>query len=167
MDPVCIPRLLVTGGTGFVGKALIQELAGPNPVFTCEEIRVLDIAAPEPSAEDLFSDPKITLYRGDIRNTELLREAMEGVDAVIHLASMVDWGTHTREEVFSVNVEGAEKVILTAREAGTGVFVFTSSLDAICNGKPIVDEDETISYPDSFPNYYCESKAEGERLVRK
>jgi nucleoside-diphosphate-sugar epimerase len=71
---------------------------------------------------------------------------MNGADAVIHLASTVDWGTHSREEVFSVNVEGTELLINTAIQEDVKAFIFTSSLDAICTGKPIVDGDESLSY---------------------
>ena len=167
MAAVSIPRLLVTGGTGFVGQALIKELICADPVFETDEIRVLDTAPPDAPSEELFSNTKITFYQGDIRDSVLLRQVMEGADAVIHLASMVDWGTHSREEVFSVNVEGAEMVIRAAKEAGVKVFIFTSSLDAVCTGKPIVDEDEALPFPEKFPNFYCESKAEGELLVRR
>jgi nucleoside-diphosphate-sugar epimerase len=167
MNPIHIPRLLITGGTGFVGKALIKELTGAAPVITADEMRVLDIAPPRAPEEELFSNPKIQFRLGDIRDEAVLKEVMNGIDAVIHLASMVDWGTHTREEVFSVNVDGAEKVIRAAQEAGTRVFIFTSSLDAVCTGKPIVDKDETLEYPEKFPNFYCESKAKGEMLVKR
>lgn len=167
MDSVSIPTLVVTGGSGFVGRAVIGELLCDSPVFTTNEIRILDIAEPDYEKHPLYNDPKIEFTKGDIRDEPLLRQVLEGADAVIHLASMVDWGTHTKEEVFSVNVSGAEGVIQAAKDAGIGVFIFTSSLDAVCSGKPISGEKEELPYPDKFPNAYCESKAEGERLVRK
>jgi nucleoside-diphosphate-sugar epimerase len=59
------------------------------------------------------------------------------VRIVFHLAAVVDWGTHSREEVFSVNVGGTENVIHACLEQGVEGHVFTSSEDAIYAGRPI------------------------------
>jgi len=162
MDPTNIPVLVVTGGAGFIGQAVMRELLCNNTEISIGEIRVLDLAE-SPG----WDDSRIRYFRGDIRDEALLSNVMNGADAVLHLAAMVDWGTHTREEVFSVNVEGTEKVMRTAKAAGVRALVFTSSLDAVCSGKPIINGDESIAYPKRFPNAYCESKASGEQLVRE
>lgn len=167
MQSTHIPRLVVTGGAGFVGQAVMKELLCDNPVITCDEIRILDQVLPDSRNAHLYRDEKVAYFRGDIRNDELVREVLKDADAVIHLASIVDWGTHTKEEVFSVNVYGAERLIQSAKNAGVKAFVFTSSLDAICTGKPIRNEDESLDYPKKYPNAYCESKAAGEGLVKQ
>jgi nucleoside-diphosphate-sugar epimerase len=81
------------------------------------------------------------------------------------LAAVVDWGTHPREEVLAVNLGGTENVIRACVEEGVGALVFTSSEDAIYTGKPIRNGTEDLPYPESFPNAYCESKAEAEKKV--
>lgn len=155
-----IPVLLVTGGAGFVGHALIKELTGENPVLTADEIRIFDTRPENP-----YTDKRITYIRGDIRNIEDFTKAAEGARGIIHLASLVDWGTHTKEEVFSINVEGVRNAVSVCRNSGTEALVYTSSLDAICTGKPIRDKDESLPYPARFPNSYCESKAIAEQIV--
>jgi sterol-4alpha-carboxylate 3-dehydrogenase (decarboxylating) len=81
------------------------------------------------------------------------------------MASLVDWGTHGEEEVYSINVDGTRNVIAACREKQVKALVYTSSLDAIFSGKPTRDVDESIAYPARYPNIYCESKAEAEKLV--
>jgi nucleoside-diphosphate-sugar epimerase len=155
-----IPVVLVTGGAGFVGHALIKELTCENPVVTVDEIRIFDSRPENP-----FTDERITYIQGDIRNLDDFKRAAEGAAGMIHLASLVDWGTHSRDEVFSINVQGVRNAVTVCRETNIGALVYTSSLDAICTGKPIRDEDESLPYPDKFPNSYCESKALAERIV--
>jgi nucleoside-diphosphate-sugar epimerase len=152
--------VLVTGGAGFVGRAVIRELlAETNPLGPCT-VRVLDTA--EGSHLDGLGVEHI---RADVRNSDAVLSAASGADIVMNLASIVDWGTRPRSEVFSVNVDGTRSVVDASRRAGVKALVHTSSLDAICSGKPIHNADETTPYPDRWPNAYCESKARSEQLV--
>ena len=162
MKQLHIPILLVTGGAGFVGHALIKELTCENPVITADEIRIYDTCPENP-----YSDERITYIRGDIRDLGAFRKAAEGAHGMIHLASLVDWGTHTKGEVFSINVEGVRNAVSVCRDTGIEVLVYTSSLDAVCTGKPIRGEDESLPYPARFPNSYCESKAAAEQIVKE
>lgn len=154
------PVLLVTGGSGFVGRALLGELLEPDPVIDAAEIRIFDSHPIE-----RHTDSRIRYIRGDIRDSDALAAAAHGTHAVIHLAALVDWGTHSREEVLSINVTGAVNALEAARKAGAGVFVFTSSLDAVITGRPLRHVDEDLPYPERSPNAYCESKALAEKAV--
>lgn len=158
------PTILVTGGSGFVGRALLHELAGQDALFAPGELRIFDKA---PLAADLHSlSLPLTFIEGDIRDQTAITKACENVDIVIHLASLVDWGTHPTETVFDHNVTGTRCVIDACRSCGVGVLVYTSSLDAIFTGKPIVDADESYPYPAKFVSTYGESKARAEQLVQ-
>ncbi|MDF1567573.1 MAG: NAD-dependent epimerase/dehydratase family protein [Spirochaetaceae bacterium] len=155
------PALLITGGSGFVGRAMIRELLRSEPVLRASEIRIFDLHEPF----DFPSDPRIRFIRGDIRDKDAVNRAADGVHAVIHLASLVDWGTHPPGVVFDINVEGVRNTIDAVRSGGASAFIYTSSLDAVIGDGPLVDIDEKRPYPKSFPNAYCGSKAGAEKLV--
>jgi nucleoside-diphosphate-sugar epimerase len=76
-------RVLVTGGAGYVGSVLVSKLVDKG-----YEVRVLDWLM-FPGGLDSIQD-KIELIRGDIRDTETLRNSLEGVDSVIHLAAIAN-----------------------------------------------------------------------------
>ena len=158
--PTKKPNVLITGGAGFLGRRLIEELMGQNSPLIPNSITSLDIhSAPRglPAGVDHVT--------ADIRDYAAVKEACRNIDIVFHLASIVDWGTHSKKEVMSINVEGTRNVIRACEENGVNILVYTSSLDAIFSGKPTVDVDESIEYPKRFPNVYCQSKAEAEALM--
>lgn len=154
-------NVLLTGGSGFLGHALMRELLDSSAPLKASKITIFDI-----SDYHGPSDERVSFIRGDIRNAEQVTSACKGVDVVIHSAAVVDWGTKSEEEVFAVNTTGTENVINGCRAHGVPYLVYTSSLDAIYGGKPLVDIDEDIPYPERHPNMYCKSKCESEKLVK-
>ena len=153
-------KILVTGGSGFLGKAIIAELYDPAAPVKADLVRVFDTQEYSGTEKD-----KIEFIRGDVRNFNSLLDAARDIDVVIHSAAIVDWGTKSAEEVLSVNVKGTENVIRACKEQNIRNLVFTSSLDAIFGGKPLVNIDETITYPEKHPTSYCTSKFLAEKLV--
>jgi len=153
-------NLLLTGGSGFLGKFLISELLSPDSPLQLKTLRVFDTAPYKGPV-----DPRIEIFEGNIIEREALNKACQGIDVVIHSAAIVDWGTHPREEVFNVNTNGTANVINACTADGVKALVFTSSLDAVFGGKPLVNIDESLPYPAEYPNMYCRSKAEAEKLV--
>jgi nucleoside-diphosphate-sugar epimerase len=89
------------------------------------------------------------------------------VDVVIHSAGIVDWGTKRREEVLDINVGGTANIIQACLLNKVPYLVYTSSLDAIFNGKAMFNIDESVDYPETPVNAYCESKQHAEVLVKK
>jgi nucleoside-diphosphate-sugar epimerase len=155
-------KVLITGGSGFLGKAIIDELIDPSSPFPVSHIRILD-------QKDYSgnNDNRVEFRKGDVRDYAFLLEAAKGMDILIHSAAIVDWGTKSEKEIFSVNVEGTRNALKACRDAGVRYMVYTSSLDAIFGGKPLVNIDESLPYPDKHPTSYCSSKFLAEKLVRE
>lgn len=156
------PNILITGGCGFLGKVLLNELLDPTTPLVAGSIRVLDIQPPPENAP-----AGVTYLQADICDEDALKQACRDIDIVIHAAAIVDWGTHSEEEVYRVNVTGTEKVIQACRDQQVSCLVYTSSLDAIFEGKPMTGVNETQPYPHKHPNMYCKSKRLAEELILK
>src|SRR5437660_963359 len=84
-------RILITGGAGFIGSHLADELLGAG-----YEVRVLDCLAAQvhgkEQARPSYLDSEVELVSGDVRDKAAVRTALKGVDAVFHLAAMVGVG---------------------------------------------------------------------------
>jgi nucleoside-diphosphate-sugar epimerase len=154
------PVVLITGGSGFLGKAIVDELLLPSSSIKAKEIRVLDVKPFKGENEN-----NITFIQGDIRDYERLHEASKGVDLMIHSAAIIDWGTKDEKEVLDINFGGTENALRASRENGIRSFIYTSSLDAVYTGKPLVDVDESLDYPPRHVNSYCKSKRLSEERV--
>jgi len=160
-------RVLITGGAGFLGHALVRELLREDdPVLRPTLLRVLDLhperlELPEPHT----GTTRIELVTGDVRSFADVRRACQEIDLVLHAAALVDWGRQPDALLQQVNVGGTENVLRACVEAGVRALVHTSTLDVVYRGEPIEDGDESLSYPPHFVNTYCRTKADAERLV--
>jgi nucleoside-diphosphate-sugar epimerase len=152
--------VLVTGGAGFLGKAIVQEFLDADSPVEVTELRILDIRD-----QDGKSDDRIHYLKGDICNYDDINKACKGIDIVIHTAAIVDWGTRSEKEVYHTNFIGTQYVINACKENRVPMLVYTSSLDAVITGAPLVDIDETQPYPEKHLNMYCRSKCLSEKLV--
>lgn len=156
-------NVLVTGGAGFLGKAIIRELLDPGSPVIPDKIRIFDLAGPL----DKYENNNIEYIRGDIRDAQALGSACQGIDLVIHSAAIVDWGIKSDEEVLAVNVTGTENVIKACEDNQVRYLVFTSSLDAIYSGRPLINIDENHPYPKVHRTSYCRSKYLAELAVMR
>ena len=146
-------NILLTGGSGFLGKAIVDELISADSPIPVKELRILD------SNNHMgWSDDRIRFIKGDVRDREIVDIATEGVDLVIHSAAIVDWGTKSKETVMSVNLGGTRNLIEAAKSNSVKAFVFTSSLDVLFEGKTLRDVDEDHPYPQKHSTAYCRSK---------
>jgi nucleoside-diphosphate-sugar epimerase len=147
--------ILITGGTGFIGSHLVEAVCARGKPLRC-------LIRRESLERHTFMLPaEAELVFGDLVSGEGLRDALEGVDTVIHLAGVTK--ALSTSEFYSGNARATEN--LARAVAGRGVrLVHVSSLAAIgpsSDGKPVSDDAE----PHPLTHYGI-SKLEGERIVR-
>jgi dihydroflavonol-4-reductase len=151
-------RVMVTGGTGFVGYHSVQALLAAGHTVSLL-VRSVD------KMYKLYGDDcGISYTRGDITDAEKVAQALQGCDAVIHAAAMVSTDANDAEMVFQTNVEGAKTVIGGAVSLGIGPIIHVSSVTALYDpDAEILDEN---SPPGAAKNAYGRSKVACEEYVR-
>ncbi|MDZ4858184.1 MAG: NAD-dependent epimerase/dehydratase family protein [Candidatus Hydrogenedentes bacterium] len=147
----------VTGGSGFVGRALIEALRGKG-----DEVRAL-------VRSDKATETVVALgaapVRGDLDDVAAMIDGMRGCDAVFHSAAHVkDWGA--AEEFHRVNVQGTQNVIDAARSAPVPRLVHIGTEAALIGGAPIINADETRAFPARPIGLYPLTKGLAETRVR-
>jgi nucleoside-diphosphate-sugar epimerase len=149
----------VTGGTGFLGTHLVEQLASSG----------WDVTALHRAGSRVAELDRLRVRRvlGDVRDVEALRRAMpEGVDAVFHVAaSLTFWAPRHREQD-AVNVGGTRNVVAVARERGARRLVHTSSIAAFGEHAGAVTE-ETPSNAERARLNYFRTKWQAEVEVRR
>jgi len=148
-------KILVTGGTGFIGKALVHEFVRLRHTVTSF---ALDTA---PELDRLG----VRQLRGDLADAGALAGAAAGQAAVFHTAART--GTAGRYRDFHTpNVRGTEHVLAACARADVRYLVYTGSPSAVFRHRPIegLAENE-CAYPEKFMSYYEETKARAEQLV--
>ncbi|ABR56014.1 polysaccharide biosynthesis protein CapD [Methanococcus aeolicus Nankai-3] len=122
--------ILVTGGTGSIGKEIVKTLLNFNP----KAIRVLDIN--ETALFDLeqeLNTPKIRAFLGDIRDKDRLKRAVEGVDIIFHAAALkhVPLCEYNPFEAVKTNVIGTQNLIDVAMDEEVEKFITVSTDKAV------------------------------------
>ena len=153
-------NILVTGGAGFLGRAIVNELLDANSPLAVQQLSVFDL-----KDDGGFSDERIQYVKGDVCNPDEISNACSGIDLVIHSAAIVDWGTKSPREVYRANFDGTQNVIAACKQNHVSMLVYTSSLDVVITGKPLLNIDESQPYAEKHLNMYCESKCLAEKLV--
>jgi nucleoside-diphosphate-sugar epimerase len=152
-----MPTAFVTGGSGFVGGALIRRLAG-------EGWTVKALARSDASARAV-EEAGAQAVRGDLDDTAAMRAGAEGADVFHHAAAKVeDFGDPAEFE--RVTVQGTKNALAAAREAGVPRFVHVGTEAALMAGQPLVKVDETAPLRPDSPAPYPWSKAKAEQAVR-
>jgi nucleoside-diphosphate-sugar epimerase len=145
-------KYLVTGGTGFIGSALVRSLLREG-----HAVRVLDNNTRGSQRRLSGVEDQIEMIEGDIRDVAVVESALAGVDAVCHLAYIngTEFFYSNPELVLEVAVKGMMNLLDGCISQGVGEFVLASSSE-VYQTPPVVPTDETapLSVPDVLnPRY--------------
>ena len=116
-------RTFVTGGTGFIGGAVVRRLLEAG-----HEVKAL--VRPGADTRQLDGLP-VARVEGDVRDGESLRRGMAGCGWVFHVAALYSYWGHRWDDFYQANVEGTRQVLEVARDAGVERIVYTSSVAAL------------------------------------
>lgn len=146
--------VLVTGGGGFLGRALVTGLLAAGH-------RVRSFAR---GAYPELEAMGVEVMRGDLADEAAVRRACGGCRLVFHNAARAAvWGG---AEAFRVpNVLGTRNVLRACREQGVERLVFTSTASVVFGRRDICGGDESLPYPERPASPYAATKAEAERMV--
>ena len=157
-------RILVIGGAGFIGSHVVEELLKTD-VASATVYDNLTRGKVSNLAESL-SDPRCRVFAdgGDVRDTDVLRKAMDGIDGVVHLAAM--WLLHCKDyprTAFEVNIGGTFNVLEACAQAGVKRLVYSSSASVYGDAAEVPMTEE---HPFNNRNFYGATKIAGEAMCR-
>lgn len=151
-------KVLVTGGTGFLGSYILEELI--NNGYTLRAIR-RSFKMPKWISPNLLE--KVEWVEGDILDIISLEEAMEGMDAVIHSAALVSFVKKDKDLLYQLNVDGTANVVNAALEKNIQRLVHISSVAALGRKAGGHSVDETAKWEENpLQTHYARSKFKGE-----
>lgn len=147
-------KALVTGGGGFLGKAIVKLLLARG-----DQVRSFSRSA-YPDLEALG----VEHCSGELGDLDAVSRAVEGCDIVFHVAAKAGvWGPYA--EFYRANVLGTKNVIAACRYHHVRKLVYTSSPSVVFDGTDMEGVTESVPYPEHFEAYYPETKAEAEQIV--
>jgi nucleoside-diphosphate-sugar epimerase len=154
-----LANFLVTGGAGFIGSHIVDELLRRG-----ERVRVLDNFSTG-RRENLPASDHVEGIEGDIRDPAAVKAAMQGVDYVLHQAALPSVPRSVADPLTSseVNVTGTLNVLIAARDAGVKRVVYASS-SSVYGNSPTLPKREDMSTNPFSP--YAVSKLAGENYCR-
>lgn len=147
-------RVLITGGTGFIGGATARALLARG-----DQVVVLTRSEPRGAAARGLG---AILAIGDVRDATSIARAASGCDVVVHSAGLPK--PSTWRQFRAVHVEGTHNVIAASRRAGAGRIVHVASQAVMFGGRDLFEMREEDPYPRHIDPYSA-TKAEGERLA--
>jgi len=155
-------KVLVIGGAGFIGGFVVRELL-KEPV---KEVIIYDNFArgKMSNIDDCLNDKRCYIYPtgGDVREIDILNDAMKGVDYVIHLAAM--WLLHCKDyprTAFDVNIAGTFNVIEACVKNNIKKLIYSSSASVYGDAVEVPMSEE---HPFNNKNFYGSTKIAGEAM---
>ena len=149
---------LVTGGSGFIGQHLVPVLLARD-----RNVRVLDLRLPE------YAPAALQFVKGSILDAALVRDALDGVDEVYHLAGLPGMWRSDKNDFYDVNCRGTEIMLAAARERGVSRFLHCSTesiLFSPSNTDPVLTE-RVRTRPEDMPGAYTRSKMLAEQRAQE
>lgn len=147
-------KVLVTGGGGFIGQALVRELVR----------RKVAVAVAGRHRYPHLAALGVECHQGDIRDLDFLERVLAGRDTVFHVAAKAGiWGP--REDYYSINVIGTTNVIAACRTQGVRNLIYTSTPSVVFDQVSLEGVDETTPYATRPLCHYAASKIQAEKEV--
>jgi len=145
-------RVLITGGLGFLGQHLVKAFSECG-----DEVRIFA----RPKAPKEASETGRIIW-GDIRNPEIVEQAVEGADLVIHTISNFRKGGSDKHEAYDINVVGTENILSASLKSGVKRFIHCSTIGVHGNVREIPASETTRFNPGDL---YQETKLIAEKKV--
>ncbi len=158
-----IRKVLVIGGAGYLGSVLVRKLINKN-----YKVRVLDnLTYGDESIRELYTNPNFELHKGDIKNISDIVKSIKGVDAVIHLASIVGdpAGSINPQQTLESNYFATKSLAEICKYNQINRFIFASSCSVYgaTETEDLINEDSELN-PVSL---YAETKIRSEEELLK
>lgn len=149
-------RVLVTGGTGFIGQHLVAALVARD-----RKVRVLDRRSP------LCASPGVEYVSGSVLDSGLVDEALRGIDEVYHLAGLPGMWLPKKSDFHAVNFQGTEVVIAAARRRGVARFLHCSTESILFRPASMQQGsgERSLLPPQAMPGLYTRSKMLAEQAA--
>lgn len=155
-------RVLIIGGAGFIGGFVVREVLKHD----VKEVIIYDnfTRGKQENIEDCLKDERCTVYPfgGDLRETDILDKAFEGIDYVFHLAAM--WLLHCKDfprTAFDVNIAGTFNVLEACVKHNVKKLIYSSSASVYGDA---VQVPMTEEHPFNNQNFYGATKIAGEAM---
>lgn len=151
-----IEKVLVTGGGGFLGKAIVKKLVHKN----------YKVSSFSRKRYEALENLGVHQIQGDLADSAAVGSAAKGMDVIFHVAAKPGiWGPW--KAYYDTNVTGTENIIHACEKHCVGQLIYTSSPSVIFDEKDQENIDETAPYPETYLAHYPKTKAMAEKLVRK
>jgi dihydroflavonol-4-reductase len=149
-------RVLVTGGTGFIGQHLVSALAAGG-----RQVRVLDIRPPICPVSD------VEYVGGSVLDPNQVDAALRDVAEVYHLAGLPGMWIPRKSDFCAVNCHGTEVVVTAARKRGIARFLHCSTESILFRPSPLQDaaSESSLLPPQEMPGLYTRSKMLAEQFA--
>lgn len=147
-------NVLVTGGGGFLGGAIVRMLLE----------RGYSVRSFSRGTYPHLDSLGVRQFTGDLGDRDAVVNAAKGCELVFHVAAKAGiWGRY--DDFYRANVVGTEHVLAACRMNGIGRLVYTSSPSVVFDGTDVEGGDESLSYPSRYEAHYPATKALAERLA--
>src|SRR3954454_2506863 len=146
-------RAFVTGGTGFIGKRVIERLRGRGD-------EVVALVRDPSKAVDLV-EQGVELVEGDLSSDDAIKRGIDGTDGVFHIAAVYKVGIPKKDRpaMYDANVNGTERILDAAEASGVSRILYVSTGNVFGDTKgDVVDETYERDLDEGFLSYYDETK---------
>lgn len=151
-------KYFVTGATGFIGHELVKSLL--------EKGNKVNALVRSVKGFDLSGSENLSVFKGDLSDTEIIEKSMEGCEGVFHLAGYADIWSKNKNTPYEVNVEGTRNILEAALKSKIKKVVFTSSAGTLRPSSLMEMIDETADQPKEFLTDYEQTKFRAEKLCQ-